>query len=142
MKPGALRRSVWALSLQRRQSEHAIVIDEYEGLAGIPSADDVNRRVAGNLATTNLTAGAEKATQPVSVDGLMLVIDANRKFGLHLDESRFKTLGGFVLGRLGRAANVGDHVSTGAWRLTVEALDGLRAARIQLKRSPRVERSS
>ncbi len=123
------------LELQRRQAQHAVVIDEYGGLAGILSADDVNRRIAGNLATA--AAGTETSPQPASVDGLMLVIDANRRFGLHIDESRFKTLGGFMLGHLGMTARVGDELPAGSWTLTVEALDGLRISRIRLERSGR-----
>ena len=36
--------------------------------------------------------------------------DVNTQFGLHIDEEAYNTVGGYVLGRLGRRARVGDRV--------------------------------
>jgi len=68
------------------------------------------------------------------VDGLALVADVNAQFGLHIDEGTFTTIGGYVLGRLGRRARVGDIVEVEGRRIRVEALDGLRVARVWLSR--------
>ena len=38
------------------------------------------------------------------IDGLTLVTDVNEQFGLHIDEDTYTTVGGYVLGRLGRRA--------------------------------------
>ena len=38
------------------------------------------------------------------IDGLALVTDVNEQFGLHIDEDTYTTIGGYVLGRLGRRA--------------------------------------
>ena len=47
------------------------------------------------------------------IDGLALVTDVNAQFGLHIDEETYNTVGGFVLGRLGRDARVGDTIHGG-----------------------------
>ena len=57
-------------------------------------------------------------------------------FGLHVDEETYNTVGGYVLGRLGRRARVGDTVEVEGRMLRVEALDGLRVARVFLSRPP------
>ena len=44
------------------------------------------------------------------IDGLTLVGDVNTQFGLHIDEETYNTVGGYVLGRLGRRARVGDTI--------------------------------
>jgi CBS domain containing-hemolysin-like protein len=66
------------------------------------------------------------------IDGLALTTDVNVRFALQIDEDLYDTIGGFVLGRLGRRPRLGDVVEVGGRRIRVEALDGLRVARVRL----------
>ena len=66
------------------------------------------------------------------VDGLALVTDVNEQFALEIDEESYTTLGGYVLGRLGRRPKVGDQFETGGRVLRVEAVDGLRVSRVRI----------
>ncbi len=66
------------------------------------------------------------------IDGLALTADVNERFGLHIDEQVYNTLGGYVLGRLGRRPRLGDRVAIEGRTLQVESLDGLRVARVLL----------
>ena len=66
------------------------------------------------------------------IDGLALTTDVNVQFALQIDEDLYDTIGGFVLGRLGRRPRLGDVVEVGGRRIRVEALDGLRVARVRL----------
>jgi putative hemolysin len=68
------------------------------------------------------------------VDGVALATDVNAQFGLSIDEDLYDTIGGFVLGRLGRRPRLGDAVDIDGRRIRVEALDGLRVARVLLTR--------
>jgi CBS domain containing-hemolysin-like protein len=72
------------------------------------------------------------------IDGLALVADVNTRFGLHVNEEAYNTLGGYVLGRLGRRARVGDRFEVERRTLRVEALDGLRVARVFLSKEREV----
>ena len=72
------------------------------------------------------------------VDGLTLVTDVNEQFGLHIDEETYTTLGGYVLGRVGRRARVGDIIDIQDRQIRVLALDGLRVAKVWLS-TPRAE---
>jgi CBS domain containing-hemolysin-like protein len=54
------------------------------------------------------------------------------QFGLRIDEGLYDTIGGYVLGRLGRRPRLGDTVEVGGRKIRVEALDGLRVARVLL----------
>ncbi len=67
----------------------------------------------------------------------MLVPDVNDQFGLHIEETTYNTIGGYVLGRLGRRARVGDAIEVEGRTLRVEALDGLRVARVLITRKKR-----
>jgi putative hemolysin len=68
------------------------------------------------------------------IDGLALATDVNVQFGLSIDGDLYDTIGGFVLGRLGRRPRLGDAVDIDGRRIRVEALDGLRVARVLLTR--------
>ena len=66
----------------------------------------------------------------VDLDGLTLVTDVNEQFALHIDESTYTTLGGYVMGRIGRRARLGDTIDVEGRRMRVAGLDGLRVARV------------
>ena len=68
------------------------------------------------------------------IDGLALVTDVNEQFGLHIDEDTYTTIGGYVLGRLGRRARVGDTIDVEGRKMRVDALDGLRVAKVWLSK--------
>jgi putative hemolysin len=73
------------------------------------------------------------------IDGLVLVPDVNERFAMHIDETTYTTVGGFVLGRLGRRPKVGDTIEVDGRRIRVEALDGIRVAKVSLSRPARLE---
>jgi putative hemolysin len=50
-----------------------------------------------------------------------------------LPRSSAHTVGGYVFERLDHLPAVGDHISLGSYRLTVEELDGRRIARIRVR---------
>ena len=70
------------------------------------------------------------------IDGLALIEEVNEHFDLNLSDPHYDTLAGLVLGRLGRMAHVGDVIVVDGAELRVEAMDGLRIARVSLTRSP------
>ena len=66
------------------------------------------------------------------IDGLTLVRDVNEQFDLGIDEATYTTVGGYVLGRLGRRPRVGDVIEVAGRQMRVLALDGLRVAKVWL----------
>jgi CBS domain containing-hemolysin-like protein len=132
MKADALLRA-----MRRQRTQQAVVIDEYGGTAGLVTVDGLMSRIVGELWTDShrplprLTPNADGSTD---VDGLTLVADVNERFGLQIDEDEYTTIGGYMLGRLGRRAGLGESVELGGRTLTVAALDGLRVARVRLSR--------
>ncbi len=126
------------LNEMRRQRMHlAIVIDEYGSTAGMVTFEGLMERIVGELASEFNPAGKRIRVLPdgsALVDGLVLVPDINDQFALHIDETTYNTIGGYVLGRLGRRARVGDTIDVEGRTLRVEALDGLRVARVLITR--------
>jgi putative hemolysin len=121
--------------MRDRHTPVAIVIDEFGGTAGLVTFAGLMERIVGEVGpgggNNRITVLADGSAL---VDGLALVADINVQFGLHIDEEAYNTIGGYVLGRLGRRARVGDRFDVDRRTLRVEALDGLRVARVFLSK--------
>jgi CBS domain containing-hemolysin-like protein len=121
--------------MRRHRTHQAIVIDEYGGTAGIVTFERVMERIVGELGGDFGTAAPPiraLADGSFEIDGLALVTDINERFGLNIDEETFTTIGGYILGRLGRRPTIGDVVEAGGRTLRVEAVDGLRVSRVRM----------
>jgi putative hemolysin len=122
--------------MRRRRAREALVIDEYGGTAGLVTFESLMERIVGEVpgetgAQTRVTLRPDASAD---IDGLALVTDVNAQFGLNIDEATYTTVGGYVLGRLGRRARVGDTIDVDGRRMRVEAVDGMRVAKVWLSK--------
>lgn len=131
--------SVSALLRQFRDNRQhiAIVLDEYGGTAGLVTLEDLLEEIVGEV--SGPFDRIAPAIQPLPdgsylIDGLTLIEDVNASLGLDLSDPSYDTIAGYVLGRLGRIPKIKDTVDNGNVRLQVEAMDGLRIARLRLTR--------
>jgi CBS domain containing-hemolysin-like protein len=108
---------------RRTSTQLAIVVDEFGGTAGVVAVEDVVETLVGDIAAVH-----ERLAQPPrmvgpnrwQVDGDISVHDWAEAFGQQLVSPRVATVGGLIVDRLGRAAEVGDVVQLGNVRLEVE----------------------
>lgn len=144
LDPGALAREAVTVpetitaddllaTINRRGVREAIVIDEYGGTAGMVTFESLMERIVGDLGSASgkgrivsLPDGAAE------IDGLTLVPDVNERFALGIDEDTYTTVGGYVLGRIGRRARIGDTLELDGRHLRVIGVDGLRVAKVWL----------
>jgi CBS domain containing-hemolysin-like protein len=123
--------------MRRRRAREAIVIDEHGGTAGLVTFESLMERIIGEI-PGEMGAQTRTVVRPdgsADIDGLALVSDTNQQFGLHIDEGTYTTVGGYVLGRLGRRARVGDTIDVEGRKIRVEAIDGLRVAKVWLSKA-------
>lgn len=125
------------VEMRRRRIQMAIVIDEFGGTAGLVTLEDILERIIGEVQSElERPEAPQVAPQPdgsVLLDGLMLVGDVNEQFDLQLEEEDYDTVGGYTFGQIGHRPEIGDEVELpDGRRLRVEALDGLRVARVRL----------
>lgn len=115
----------------------AIVMDEYGGTAGLVTLEDLMEEIVGEV--SDPFDVVEPDILPLSdgsysIDGRMLIEEVNARLGLNLHDPHYDTIAGYVLGRLGRIPKPKETVECDHVRLQVEAMDGLRIARLILKR--------
>ncbi len=134
--PDTLRLDALLQEFRARRQHMAIVLDEYGGTAGLIALDDLMAQILGEVRDS-----FDKSTPPdiqrlpdgsALIEGMTQISEVNEKFDLDLRDENYDTIAGFVLGRLERIAKVGDVVEADGVRLKVEALDGLRIARVSL----------
>jgi CBS domain containing-hemolysin-like protein len=133
--PHTIRLDALLQQFRARRQHMAIVLDEYGGTAGLVTLDDLMEKIVGEVHDPFDRSAPEIQRLPdgsALVDGLALIEVVNQAFDLHLRDDHYDTIAGFVLGRLGRMAKVGDVVEADGVRLKVEVLDGLRIARLSL----------
>jgi len=123
--------------MRRRRVREALVIDEHGGTAGLVTFESLMERIIGEIPGEMgaQTRTVVRSDGSADIDGLALVSDTNQQFGLHIDEGTYTTIGGYVLGRLGRRARVGDIIDCEGRKIRVEAIDGLRVAKIWLSKA-------
>src|SRR5262252_4053563 len=122
--------------MRRRRAREALVIDEYGGTAGLVTFESLMERIVGEVpgesgALSRISARPDGSCE---VDGLALAADVNQQFELHIDQNTYTTIGGYVLGRLGRRPQIGDVIEVEGRRFRVEALDGLRVAKVWISK--------
>jgi CBS domain containing-hemolysin-like protein len=121
--------------MRRRRAREALVIDEYGGTAGMVTFESLMERIVGEMPGQTGVTTQRITLRPdgsADIDGLALVTDLNAQFALRIDEDTYTTIGGYVLGRLGRRPKVGDTIEIEGRKMRVEALDGLRVAKVWL----------
>jgi putative hemolysin len=116
----------------------AIVVDEYGGTAGIVTLEDLVEELVGDIRDeydveerTLRAAGAD-----LEVDGLLNLEDFAEETGFELPEGPYETVAGYVVAELGELPEVGTAVEVEGHLLTVTELDGRRASRIRVSRTP------
>jgi len=122
---------------QTRKLQMAIVIDEWGSVEGLITIEDVLEEIVGEI-QDEFDEG-EAAIEPIgeglfAVDGRIPITDVNEHFDLDLPHQDFETIGGYVLGSLGRPPEAGDSVEADGATLHVKSVDGQRVSMLTLRR--------
>lgn len=122
---------------QSRKVQMAIVIDEWGSVEGLITIEDVLEEIVGEI--QDEFDEDEAAIEFIgdglyAVDGRIPITEVNEYFGLDLPQWDFETIGGYVMGALGRAPEPGDAVEVHGAALRVKSVDGPRVSMLTLRR--------
>lgn len=129
-----------SMTIMRRARIHiAVVIDEYGGTDGIVTLEDLVEELVGEIHDEHDT---DSVPDPVTeggvvvLDGGATLEDVVESTGLELPEGSYETVGGFLLERLGRVAEVGDEVTVEGRTIEVLAVEARRIERVRVSAPP------
>jgi CBS domain containing-hemolysin-like protein len=122
---------------QQRTLQMAIVIDEWGSVEGLITIEDVLEEIVGEIQDEfdEDEATIEEVGDGVyAVDGRIPITEVNTYFDLDLSHEDFDTIGGYVLGALGRPPEPDDTVEADGVSLRVKSVDGPRVSMLTLRR--------
>jgi magnesium and cobalt transporter len=117
----------------------AIVVDEYGGVAGLITIEDVLEQIVGDIEDEHdIDDVDEKIVQErggqYRVKALTEISDFNEFFGTHYDDQAFDTIGGLVLQRFAHIPKRGEQISIDNLSFKVLRADGRRLHLLQVVR--------
>ncbi len=129
--------------MQRRGVHMAVVVDEYGGMAGLVTLEDIVEEIVGEIRDEYDTS-EEPAIHEVSADefhfkGQVSLDDVNEVLNVNLVSENSDSLGGFIYGQLGRVPLEGDRVQVDDWVFKVEEVRNRRIIKICAERSGKQE---
>jgi len=118
----------------------AILLDEFSGVSGIVTMEDIVEEVVGNIRDEfDDEFGIKKiAEDEYLVEGTLPIQEINREIDLELDEENpdYDTIAGLIITNLDQFPKVGDKVQIENIQLTVEEKNKLKITRVRIKIFP------
>jgi CBS domain containing-hemolysin-like protein len=123
--------------LQRTRTQLALVVDEFGGVSGLITMEDLLEEVFGEIQDEHeAPAGlVEQAPGVWLVSGQAHVEDVARTLAFEWERDGFDTLAGLVMARLGRVPKPQESVAVEGARLTVLRMDGTRIVQVRVERT-------
>jgi putative hemolysin len=126
--------------MKQERLHMAIVLDEYGGVTGLVTLEDILEEIVGNIEDEFDPAEAEQVQvvdeHTIWVDARMHLDELNDAFDLTLPEDRdFDTIGGFVFSELGRVPKTGEKFNWDKLQITVLEATDRKLIRLQLTNS-------
>ena len=135
--PETTRVSRLLKSMQRRRMPMALVVDEYGGVEGLITIEDLIEEIVGEIEDeTDREDQAVRRLRDGSyiVDASISIHDLADQHRLAFPESaEYETLAGFLITQLQRMPRGGEIVNYEDWRLTIVDMDGRRIARVKIE---------
>ncbi len=134
--PDTLKISILLREMQRKRTHMALVIDEYGGVSGLVTMEDLLEEIVGEIRDEY---DVESPVIQISdgtfrMDASISIRDLKEDYEIEIPEStEYETLSGFLLTTLQRIPKIGDVVETEGKKITVLEMVGQRIAKIKLE---------
>jgi putative hemolysin len=117
----------------------AIIVDEYGGVAGLVTMEDMMEEIVGEI-QDEYDHGEELSYQKIAegeyiFHGRINLDDFNEIMGTHLSSRDADTLGGYLFNRIGRVPKVGENLEEEGVTMTIEQIVGRRIRRVRTLQS-------
>jgi CBS domain containing-hemolysin-like protein len=124
--------------MQSRSVHMALVVDEYGGIAGLVTLEDIVEEIVGEI-RDEYDQSEEMLFEKVTDDeyifhGRIDLDEFNSVMGSNLPKDMADTLGGYIYSQVGRVPVGGEQIDVGSLQLTVEQVSGRRIRRVRAVR--------
>ncbi len=120
--------------MQSRGVHMTLVVDEYGGVAGVVTLEDIVEEIVGEIRDEYDEIEEQLFQQLGPYEytflGRISLDDLNEETGLHLATENADTLGGFMYGEMGHVPAVGEKVQTEGAIFTVQEVVGRRILKV------------
>jgi putative hemolysin len=129
--------------MQKAHAYLAIVIDEYGGVAGLVTVEDILEEIVGEIEDEDISGEEPEEIVPTS-DGAYEVLGGTeigkieRLFDMEIEADDFTTIAGLVIAEKGSVPSPGEQLRFRGLDVEVLAADEKKIARLRLSRSPEV----
>jgi putative hemolysin len=129
--------------MQKAKTPMAIVINEYGGLAGLVTIEDLVEEIVGEIEDEDEPEPQEteadifEEVEGVVVRGHVEVGKIERRFDVELAADDFTTVAGLVINELGHLPSVGEEITFRGLRFEVIEADERRVWRVRIQKSAR-----
>jgi putative hemolysin len=137
--PETMKISLLLKDMQKKRSHMALVVDEYGGISGLVTIEDLLEEIVGEIRDEH------DVESPVIhlpdgtflIDASISVRDLKEDYQIALPEStEYETLGGFLMATLQKIPKVGDRVETEGKRIHIVEMVGQRISKVKLEKLP------
>ena len=122
---------------RKKRVHMAIVVDEYGGVAGLVSLEDLMEEIVGeiedefDIGTPQIeTIGPDE----VIMDAAVGIDDLNEALSLDIQGEDFDTVGGFIFDRLGKIPVPGDEIREDGFLVSVLTTTGRRIRKVKISK--------
>jgi len=136
--PESKKLNVLLREFRQSRNHMAIVIDEYGGVAGVITIEDVLEEIVGEIDDEHDDAEdpealiAAQADGHYVVDALTPIDDFNERFGADFDDDEYDTIGGLVTAAIGHLPEAGEELTLGRFSFRVASADARRLHALHL----------
>jgi CBS domain containing-hemolysin-like protein len=126
--------------MQRRRVQMAIVVDEYGGVVGIATVEDLLEEIVGEIEDEydeEPPAFRRLADGSYIVDARMEVDRLNEELGTQLPEGEYETLGGFLIHLLQKIPETGEEAQFQGMRFLITESDERSILKVRIRLADR-----
>jgi magnesium and cobalt transporter len=136
--PESKRLNVLLKDFRSNRNHIAIVVDEYGGVAGLVTIEDVLEQIVGDIEDEHDFDEIDDniVQEPgghCRIKAVTEIADFNEKLGSSLSDEDYDTIGGLVLHSFGRLPKRGESVVVGPFKFTVLRADSRRLYTLQVE---------
>ncbi|MBP3973887.1 HlyC/CorC family transporter [Pseudoxanthomonas spadix] len=130
--PESKKLNVLLKEFRLSRNHMALVVDEYGGVAGLVTIEDVLEQIVGEIddehdeADDEANLIAAQADGQYVVDALTPIEDFNARFGADFPDDEYDTVGGLVTDAMGHLPETGEELTLGRFAFRVARADGRR----------------